>query len=130
MVTNDTNKIIYKDLSYRINGILFSVHNKLGRFAREIQYGDFIEHELINEKINYRRECPINADYIKNERTNIADFIIDDKILLEIKAKQVITKEDYAQVQRYLQMSKIKLGLLINFRSKYLKPIRIIRINS
>ncbi|MBI5071605.1 GxxExxY protein [Candidatus Falkowbacteria bacterium] len=125
--TNDTNKIIYKELSYKINGILFRAHNELGRYCRERQYADKLEELWKENKINYKREKKMLGDLVTG---NIPDFCIEDKILLEIKAKSFIVKEDYYQIQRYLQTNKIKLGLLVNFRNRYLKPIRIIRINS
>ena len=126
MDTNDTNqntKIIHKELSYKINGILFKVHNELGRFCREKQYADTIELLLKDAKIDYAREKTTSLN-------NIPDFIIESKIILELKTEPFILKEHYNQVQRYLQDTNLKLGLLANFRSKYLKPIRIIRINS
>ena len=123
-------KIIYRELSYVINGILFSIHNAIGRFGREKQYGDALEMELKSKGVIYEREKPISLEKVENERTNIADFVIADKILIELKAKPFITKEDYMQTQRYLQASGYKLGLLVNFRNKFLKPIRIIRVNS
>ena len=60
---------------------------------------------------------------------NILDFLINNKVILEVKAKRVITKADYYQTQRYLQESKAKLGIIINFRNKYLSPKRIVRIS-
>ena len=51
-------------------------------------------------------------------------------MVLEIKAKDRIVKDDYYQTQRYLQSTGIKLALLVNFRSRYLKPIRIVRIDT
>ena len=126
MDTNDTNqntKIIHKELSYKINGILFNVHNELGRFCREKQYADTIELLLKDAKISYAREKTTSL-------SNIPDFIIENKIILELKTEPFILKEHYNQVQRYLQDTDLKLGLLVNFRIKYLKPIRIIRINS
>jgi len=127
MHTNNTNKnkgLIYPELSYAITGLCFNVHNQLGRYAREKQYSDIMEQELSGSKIPYKREC-----VIKNTG-NIVDFLIDDKIILEIKAKNVVFKDDYYQLQRYLQISDKKLGLLINFRNRYLKPIRIVKINT
>lgn len=56
--------------------------------------------------------------------------MVDDKIVLEIKAKRLVSKEDFYQLQRYLQFSTKKLGLMVNFRNRYLKPARIIRIDT
>lgn len=116
--------IIYPELSYVVVGILFSVHNQLGQYAREKQYCDLIELKFKEIGMPYKRECRIG------ESNNIVDFIIDNKIILEVKAKRLTTKEDYFQTQRYLQETNIKLALLINFRSKYIKPKRIVRIEN
>lgn len=121
--TNNTNKIIYPELSYLITGIFFDIHNLLGRYAKEKQYSDEIEKKLKEKGINHKREFAIK------DSGNILDFIVEDKMILEIKAKPVITKDDYYQTQRYLQDTDLKLGLLINFRNKYLKPLRIVKID-
>ena len=120
-------KIIYKNLSYRINGILFDVHNKLGRFCRERQYGDLIEKVLKETDLSFEREKALPIDDIDNVFTNRVDFGINGEILLDIKAKPLVTKDDYYQMNRYLDASGYKLGLIVNFRNKYLKPIRVIR---
>jgi len=56
--------------------------------------------------------------------------LIDDKIIIELKTKSITSKEDYYQIQRYLQASEMKLGLLVNFRNRYLKPLRIVKIET
>lgn len=61
---------------------------------------------------------------------NILDFLVENKIVIELKAIRMFTQDNYRQIQNYLQQTQIKLGLLVNFRSKYLKPVRIIRIDS
>jgi GxxExxY protein len=126
MNTNPINsgKVLYPELSYIITGILFSVHNELGPYAREKQYGDLIEKKLKEVKIPYKRELSIG------DSGNILDFLIEDKIILELKTVRILNKEHYRQIQNYLQQTKMSLGLLVNFRNKYLKPARIIRIDS
>ncbi len=125
MIRMDTNKkLIYSELSYLLVGICFATHNELGRYAREKQYSDLIEKKLKESKIAYKREMLVG------ESNNKVDFLVENKVVLEIKAKRMFVKEDYFQLQRYLQESKIKLGFLINFRDKYLKPRRVVRIDT
>lgn len=116
--------LIHADLSYKLTGILFAVHNEIGCYAREKQYGDLLEKKLNENKILHKRELPIS------DSGNIIDFLIENKIIIEIKAKRILTKDDYNQTQRYLQETQIKLGILVNFRNKYLKPARIVRIDT
>ncbi len=122
--TNKTEKLIYPELSYLLTGICFDTHNTLGRYSREKQYGDVLENKFKELKISYKRESRTD------KTSNILDFIIDDKIVLELKAKDTVLKEDYYQAQRYLQATGLKLALLVNFRSRYLKPIRIVKIDT
>ncbi len=115
--------LIYPDLSYKINGILFKVHNQLGRYCKEKQYQDVIEEFFKKEGIKFIREkkLPISEETVGNQ----VDFEIEDKILLDCKAKPIVTKEDYYQMMRYLKASKKRLGLLANFQQKYLRIKRI-----
>ena len=127
-----TNKseLLYPELSYKIAGLLFKVHNKLGRFCREVQYGNLLEKELKIVNLSYEREkiLPIEINDEKDS-SNKVDFCIENKILLDLKAKKFITKEDYFQMIRYPKASGFKLGLIVNFRSTYLKPKRVINLN-
>lgn len=122
-MTQMNKKLIYPELSYRITGILFKVHNKLGRYCKEKQYQDAIEELLEQEGLKFKREqkLPISSTIGGNK----IDFEIEDKILLECKAKPFVTREDYYQLMRYLKATNKRLGLLVNFRNKYLRPKRI-----
>ncbi len=117
-------KVLFPELSYIIVGTLFSVHNELGQYAREKQYGDAIEQKLKEIKMPYARELSVG------DSGNILDFVIDKKVVLELKAVRHITGEHYRQIQNYLQQTEFELGILVNFRAKYLKPERILRIHS
>ncbi|TSA44910.1 GxxExxY protein [bacterium] len=117
-------KVIFPELSYVITGVLFSVHNELGSYETEKHYGNAVEKKLKEIKLPYSREVRISGS------GNIPDFIIDSRIALELKCVRQLTGENYRQIQNYLQQTNLKLGILVNFRSKYLKPARIIRIDS
>lgn len=119
-------RILYPQLSYKLTGLCFKTHRQLGRFGRENQYADILELLLKEEKIGYKREYQLHNLDLSQIKGNKVDFLIEDKILLDLKAKKFITKEDYNQMQRYLQASNIELGLIVNFRNTYLKPKRIL----
>lgn len=116
-------KFIYADLSYKLGGLFFRAHDTLGRFGRERQYGDFLEKLLKENGISYERERTISKT---GKDVNRADFIIDNKLLIELKTKPVIDRSDYYQVQRYLEYANLFLGIIVNFQQKYLKPKRVI----
>lgn len=114
-------KLVYPELSYAINGILFFVHNSLGRFAKEKQYCDLLELKFKEKNVDYKREfAVINTG-------NRVDFIVEDKIIIEVKAIPFVSHEDYYQIQRYLDILDLELGLLVNFRNRYLKSQRVLR---
>ncbi|MDP2693208.1 MAG: single-stranded-DNA-specific exonuclease RecJ [bacterium] len=123
----ETNGLIYGDLTYKINGILFEVHNELGKHCNEKQICDGIEKKFKDNKIKYEREkiLPPSFDGEKSGRNKI-DFVVEDKIILEIKVKNFIGKQEYYQCLRYLEAYSKKLCLLVNFRTNYLKIKRII----
>ncbi|OGZ33565.1 MAG: hypothetical protein A2Y98_01360 [Candidatus Portnoybacteria bacterium RBG_19FT_COMBO_36_7] len=118
-------KVLHAEISYELTGILFKLHRTLGRFCRERQYCDKLEELLKENRFEYKREYEISKlkNSIQGDKT---DFLIENKIILDIKAKKFITKEDYLQMQRYLQCSELELGLIVNFRNTYLKPKRIL----
>ncbi len=120
-------ELIHRELSYHVNGILFAVHNELGRYRNEKQYGDLIEKYLTEYRIPFVRERFLPVSFRSEmPNRNKVDFLIDDKIILEIKSKRFLEKTDYFQMMRYLEASKKRLGILVNFHQKYLAPKRIL----
>jgi len=124
-------KIIQKELPYKICGLCFKTQNELGRFRSERTYADYIEKLLIINNIAFKREETVGSfAEEKINRRNIPDFIIDDKILLDLKAKDLVTRDDYYQMKRYLSASNLKLGLIVNFRQEHISPKRVLNPHS
>lgn len=121
--TNDDVKIVEKELSYKLGGVFFRIQEDMGRFCRERQYADVLEKKLKEEQINFKREYPIE---VGDRKSNFVDFVIEDRILVDLKAKPFVEKSDYYQMKRYLETSNLNLGLIVNFQDRYLKPKRIL----
>lgn len=127
MHSNNENKIIYPELSYKIVGILFEVHTKLGNRYQEKYYQRAIESDLKAKNIKYSKELAVNLMYGKEKIGKyFFDFLIEDKIILEIKAIPCFKISDYKQVSAYLKSKNIKLGILANFRTEKLTYKRIL----
>lgn len=104
------------------------VHRELGRGLAEVVYKDAIEHELKLKNIPFEREKKYEVEYkgfILPHYYN-ADFVVDTQIILEVKAQNGVLEEHYQQVINYLAISKLKLGILVNFGEDSLKFKRIV----
>jgi len=126
----DTNKLIYPELSYQIMGMLFQVHNELGNKYQEKYYQRAVELELKKNKINFQKEVLVDLMY-NGEKIGkyFLDFLIENKIVLELKTIDRFKISDYKQVSAYLKSKDIKLGILANFRTEQLTFKRIINPN-
>ncbi len=120
--------LTFKEESYKVIGACMEVHKELGKGFSENVYGDALEIELINNNIKYKREVKFNITYKGDLLPHfyVSDFIIDDKIILEIKAIESLTKSHIKQTLNYLAASKIKLGLLVNFGEDSLTYKRVL----
>ncbi len=78
------------------------------------------------EGISFCREIKLKGGCFESEiNFGLPDFILEKKIVVDLKAKKFVTKEDYNQMLRYLKGGGYRLGLIVNFRNTYLKPKRI-----
>ncbi len=124
-------RLIYKEESYTIIGKCFEVHNNLGPGFLEIVYKDALEYEFRKAGIAYERE----KEYIVNYKGIIlphkfyADFVVFDKIILEIKAVSGISDEFVARAINYLKVSNDNLALIVNFGELKLNSKRIVLEN-
>lgn len=121
-------EIIFKDESYQIIGKCFEVHNNLGAGFLEIVYKDALQYEFTKAKIPFEREKEYIVNYkgITLPHRFYADFVIYDKIILEVKAVNGIADEFIAQAINYLKVSNNKLALIVNFGELKLNSKRII----
>ena len=119
---------IYREENYAIVGILFEVYKNLGKGFSEIVYKDAIEFELQQNNIPYQREKEFAVNY-KNTTLKYkfyADFVVYDKIILEIKTVDCFNNSHYNQCLNYLKVSQSKLAMLANFNLVSLEYKRII----
>lgn len=108
--------LLYEEESYKIRGACFKVFNKLGGGIKEKIIERALAQELKSQKINISTQARIDIIYNKEKiGTYIPDIIAEDKIIIEIKSKPFVTKEDEKQFWGYLKNSKYQLGFLINF---------------
>ncbi len=120
--------ILYKDESYAIIGKCMEVHNNLGAGFLEIVYKDALEYEFRKANIPYEREKEYKVNYkgIILPHHFYADFVVYDKIILEVKGVSGITDEFTAQALNYLKVSQNKLALIVNFEELKLNYKRIV----
>ena len=120
-------KIIYKDLSYKITGLAMKVHSKLGYGFLEKVYENAMMVLLRREGIHAKQQAPITV-YFDGEVVGdyYADILVEDKIILELKAIEKITDVHRAQTLNYLKATGLQLAILLNFGKERLKYERLV----
>lgn len=120
-------KIIQKDLSYKIMGILFSVHSQLGNKYQEKYYQRAIEQGLRDSNLKFQKEIPVDLKFnSKKIGKYLLDFFIENAIILEVKAVPSLRPKDFSQLLAYLVANNVELGILANFRTDSLTYKRIL----
>jgi len=119
---------IHKELTYKIIGCAMKVHRELGYGFLEKVYENALMVLLEKEGIKARQQYPISV-YFENKVVGeyFADILVEDKVLIELKAIERTANTHYAQLLNYLKATKIRLGLLINFAPRKLEYERIIK---
>jgi GxxExxY protein len=130
-MTNSNKKILYKELSYKLQGLFYAIRNDLGSGHKESIYQKALEKELQAAGIAFQKEPAIKIYSAKNEYLGLyrPDFIIENKIIIELKAAQFVTKQEGARIYDYLRNSKYELAYLVNFASPRIYIKRLIFTN-
>ena len=134
MIINDKLKrkdLLYPELSYQIIGILFDVCNEMGYGYQEKYYQKAISEKLKESKLTFKEQVPVDIIFNDNKIGRyFLDFLIEDKIIMEIKKMDKFLKVNIDQTYAYLKSTKLKLGILANFTKKGIQYKRIINLNS
>jgi len=102
-------ELIYKELSYKLNGLAFGIFKKLGSGLRESVYSDAFELCHKRENISYVREYHKVIEFEgKRIATNFFDYIIDNRIVVELKRGDKDYYQAFEQLKNYLQLSRLK----------------------
>ena len=125
-------ELLYKELSYEVRGAAFEVKKNYGPGHKEVLYQRAFAEELALRGINYCREKAIRIYSPKTKKVIASyqpDFIVGDKILVEMKALEQMPPNMINQLYSYLRNSTYELGFLINFNSGGVDIERVIYTN-
>ena len=105
------------EISYKIRGAIFKVFNTLGPGLLESAYEAVLMHELIKENLIVKSQVPLPLVY-ENVKLDVGyriDLLVENKVIIEIKSVEYLADVHHKQVLTYLKLSRLKLGLLVNF---------------
>jgi len=121
--------LVHPELSYKIIGILFDVYNNLGYGQSEKTYQKATAIGFKNAGIQFREQVYMPLIYGKEKIGNhYFDFLIENKIILEIKKGNRFAKSHIEQVYAYLKNGKLQLGILAYFAPRNLHFKRIVNL--
>jgi GxxExxY protein len=113
MTQTDTLKLIYPELSYKVVGVLFETYNTLGYGHKESVYQKALAALFMKNEINFSEQYQVDlvVNNIKITRGRV-DFLIEDKMLLELKSGDYYRALNIKQLYTYLKSTNLKLGIL------------------
>ncbi len=123
MTTEHTETTERDPLTHKVIGCAIEVHRNLGPGLLESSYEQCLAHELMLAKIRFKVQLPIPVLYkeVKLDCGYRADFIVEDCLILELKAVEQLSKLHEAQILTYMKLAKTPVGLLLNFNVRVIK---------
>ncbi|MCA9105882.1 MAG: GxxExxY protein [Planctomycetales bacterium] len=112
-----------EEITGRVIGCAIEVHRQLGPGLLESAYEKCLAFELRENGIQFQRQLPMPVEY-KETRLECGyriDFLIEEKLIVELKSAKQLIGLDEAQLLTYMKLAKVKLGLLMNFNETRLK---------
>ncbi len=121
------NKIIHRELSYKIVGLAIQVRKELGYGFLEKVYENALMVLLEENRIKAEQQFPIKVNFHGRIIGNyIADILVENSIILELKTVEAITKYEKAQTLNYLKATGLKLAIILNFGKESLTHERLV----
>jgi GxxExxY protein len=131
--TDDSNsKFLEKELSYKLIGCFYTVVNKYGNGLKEKVYENALVEEFVKQKINFEEQKRINIYSIDSGKVlgiYVPDFVVEGKIIVEIKAVEYLARNNIDQQRSYLKTSKYEIAFLVNFGAQKVEVKRSIYTN-
>ena len=108
--------LLYEKLSYALRGMFFKIYNEVGPGFKENVYAKALYSLLDENKVPYEKEKQFTINF-KNTKIGVTqiDLVIDNKIIIEVKATEINNSLFEKQILSYLKSTGIKLGFLVNF---------------
>lgn len=127
----ERNDLVFPDLSYKIIGCAYEVFNELGGDHKEIVYQRAMAVSLKEKGLGFTEQhyYPVKFKDVVVAK-NFFDFYVDDKVVVELKSASRFTKQNYEQVLNYLNISGIKLALLISFGKEEVRCKRVVNFKA
>jgi GxxExxY protein len=127
MKGDEDDKVIYRELSYQVMKAVFEAHDALGPGFVESVYEEALVYELELRGIPFERQKVVTVSYKgRIVGTHRLDFVVDGKIVLELKAVSALTNVFKQQTLSYLKATGLRLGILINFGTPRVEHTRIV----
>jgi GxxExxY protein len=124
-------ELLYSEITGPLIGAAMEVHKILGAGFLESVYEEAFAIELDLRKISYKRQHSIDIFYKEQLAKHfICDFIIEDVVVVELKALSLLGDNEKAQVLNYLKATKLPVGLLLNFGARSLEYKRFVNTKS
>lgn len=121
--------LIYKDECYKIIGLFFNVFNEIGYGHKESFYQKAIANIFLENNIEFKEQLKAKVKHRGKEiGYYIFDFLVFNKIVIELKSKNYFSKRDIDQLNSYLKAMNLKLGILVYFTKECVRYKRIVNL--
>ncbi len=133
MIRNRSGTLLHETLTQKIIGLCYEIHRQYGSGQKESVYQNAFAEKLTLNHLLFNREFPISIKSLDTHKilgTHRLDFVIEEKVIIELKAIKFTPQKLEQQLYSYLRNSPYQLGLMINFGSSKLYVRRVIYTGS